>query len=512
MKKIKISWLNFVLFSALFITFMNFKLFSYIYFNLIEEKAMEYFILFPIIYFSLLVAIFSLLFFNYTNKILLSLFVVITFLSVYFMQTYGVIIDSDMIANAMQTDFKESSELLGSWKFLGLFLVGVVLPLIFIFKLEIAKTKIWIRGATCGISLLVALMVLVIFSSKLVPFFRNYNDTRMYNAPFYQIYSAVKYLKREIEPQGELRQIALDAKKQATKDKSILVLVVGETARANNYSLGGYEVDTNPYTKEENVIFFDNVYSCGTATAISLPCMFSLSKRVEFSNKEYQENILDVLARVGVNVSWYGNNSGGCKGICDRLATKEILREDFDGILLDKLKNELNNLQDENLIVLHLQGSHGPTYYKRYPKEFEKFSPTCQTNDLAKCSIEEIKNTYDNTLFYTDYLLKEMIALLKQKGKDYKSALLYVSDHGESLGENGVYLHGMPYFIAPKTQKHIPMIFWSNNEDLNKEALNDQKTDLSHDNLYSILLGFFKVESETYEARFDILNAGGGAN
>ncbi|PZT48151.1 lipid A/FlgG phosphoethanolamine transferase EptC [Helicobacter valdiviensis] len=509
--KIKISWLGFVLFSALLITFMNFKLFSYIYSNLAVENALEYFILFPIIYFALLVAIFSLLFFRFSAKILLSLFVIITFFSVYFMQSYGVIIDSQMITNAMQTDFKESSELLGSWKLFLLFVTCVLLPLIFVFKMQIAKTRFMIRGATFGISLLVAVLLLGVFSTKLVPFFRNYNDARMYNAPFYQIYSAMKYFKNTMKHKEELEKIAVDAKMQEQKHKKILVLVVGETARAENYSLGGYNAKTNPYTPEENVVFFENVSSCGTATAISLPCMFSLSKRSEFSNNEYRENVLDVLSRVGVSVSWFGNNSGGCKGVCDRLEQKQILREEYDGILLQKLQNKLQNLEDTNLIVLHLQGSHGPTYYKRYPKEFEKFTPTCQTNDLARCSKEELHNTYNNTIVYTDYLIEEMIDLLKKKS-DYKAALLYVSDHGESLGESGVYLHGMPYLIAPKVQKHVPMIFWSNDRELNQYALSNQKEALSHDNLYSTLLGFFKVTSKTYETKFDILNAGGGGN
>lgn len=507
--RISISWFKFVFFGALFITLMNVKLFNYIYVNLEEESQLHYFVLFPVIYFGLLLSIFSLLFVRYTSKALLSIFILITFFSVYFMHSYGVVIDHDMIRNIVNTDMRESKELLFSWKLLILFVVFVCLPVYLIFKIQIIYQGLWVRCSTFLTSLFIAIMVFGVFSSKFIPFFRNHNDARMYNAPFYQIYSAVKFAKKELKPKEELGRIALDAKID-DNNKKLFVFVVGETARASNYSLGGYtNNDTNLYTKDiissENGVFFDNVRSCGTATAISLPCMFSKSKREEYNGSEYKENVLDVLNRVGVNVSWSGNNSGGCQGVCDRLSNKNLLSEEFDSVLLDSLATNLQTLDDNNnLIVLHLQGSHGPTYYRRYPKEFEKFKPVCNTNDLAKCTKEELYNTYDNTILYTDFLLSKIVSLLQQYD-DYEVAMLYVSDHGESLGENGIYLHGMPYFIAPEVQKHVPMIFWSNNEELTKIAkINANKT-LSHDNIYSTLLGFFNVETKTYEEEFDIL-------
>lgn len=253
-------------------------------------------------------------------------------------------------------------------------------------------------------------------SKTFIPFFRTYNEIRMYNVPFYPIYAVYRYCVRFVKVKPEFKTIANDAYRENNHTKKLLVLVVGETARAANYSLGGYaKNDTNFYTKKDNVVFFDNFSSCGTATAVSLPCMFSLSKRQNYSSSEYQENVMDILQKTGVKASWIDNNSGGCKGVCDRLSDKQQLSSDWDENLLPFLKERLGNLDTQNIIVLHLQGSHGPAYYKRYPSEFKKFIPTCDTNELSKCDSEALINTYDNTLLYTDYLLSEIIKLLKEK-------------------------------------------------------------------------------------------------
>lgn len=506
MKLFNISWLKFVIINAIYISTINFKLFDYIHTNLHHKNNDILIIAFIIIYFCLLLSIFALLFIPYLSKILSIIFISVSSISGYFMLNYGVIIDHDMIRNALQTDKKEVFDLLNFNMFLYIFFTAI-LPIFFILKFNINycnfKKHLIIKFSTIFISLIIAFGLFFILSKTLIPFFRTYKEVRVYNTPFYQIYSAIKYAKLELLPKEEFKQISLDAN-LSKHDKKIMILVVGETARAANFSLGSYKKnDTNFYTKNENIIFFNNVSSCGTATAISLPCMFSISKRANFSNSQYQENVLDVLQRVGVNISWFDNNSGGCKGVCDRLKNKKLFLNDFDGFLIEEAKEQLKNLKDENLIVLHLQGSHGPTYYKRYPKEFKKFTPSCDTNELQKCTQEELFNTYDNTLLYTDYILSQLINLLKEQ-KDYKSMLLYVSDHGENLGENGIYLHGMPYFIAPKEQTNIPLMMWSNDKNLNKILLTKKSNDLSHDNLFSTLIGFFDVNTKDYEKNMDI--------
>ncbi|ECQ6885745.1 sulfatase-like hydrolase/transferase [Campylobacter coli] len=489
MFKFKLSWFGFVLFNSILITLLNFNLHSFVYEKLSQNLLLT--LVFIVAYFGLVHMIFSLIFVKYLTKILSIFFILSSCTSLYFITFYGVLIDSDMIQNVMQTDIKEVKDLL-SWR-LVLLAIVVLLFCVFILRIRIENNteqgffkKIRVRVLSALLGCSIFLIAFVPLSKTFIPFFRTYNEIRMYNVPFYPIYAVYRYCVRFVKVKPEL--------------------VVGETARAANYSLGGYaKNDTNFYTKKDNVVFFDNFSSCGTATAVSLPCMFSLSKRQNYSSSEYQENVMDILQKTGVKASWIDNNSGGCKGVCDRLSDKQQLSSDWDENLLPFLKERLGNLDTQNIIVLHLQGSHGPAYYKRYPNEFKKFIPTCDTNELSKCDSEALINTYDNTLLYTDYLLSEIIKLLKEK-KDYESSLIYLSDHGESLGENGIYLHGMPYAIAPSYQTHIPVIFWSNDKKLMMTAQNHKGLKLSQDNLFSTLLGYFDVKTMVYESDYDLLN------
>ncbi|EAK7342894.1 phosphoethanolamine transferase [Campylobacter coli] len=509
MFKFKLSWFGFVLFNSILITLLNFNLHSFVYEKLSQNLLLT--LVFIVAYFGLVHMIFSLIFVKYLTKILSIFFILSSCTSLYFITFYGVLIDSDMIQNVMQTDIKEVKDLL-SWR-LVLLAIVVLLFCVFILRIRIENNteqgffkKIRVRVLSALLGCSIFLIAFVPLSKTFIPFFRTYNEIRMYNVPFYQIYAVYRYYVRFVKAKPEFKTIANDAYRENNHTKKLLVLVVGETARAANYSLGGYtKNDTNFYTKKDNVVFFDNFSSCGTATAVSLPCMFSISKRENYSSSEFQENAMDVLYKTGVDAVWFDNNSGGCKGVCDRLAYKQKLSSDLDENLLAPFKEKLNHLSDQNIIVLHLQGSHGPTYYKRYPSEFKKFTPTCDTNELSKCDSEALINTYDNTLLYTDYLLSEIIKLLKEQ-KSYESSLFYLSDHGESLGENGIYLHGMPYAIAPSYQTHIPAIFWSNDKNLMNLAKEYKGLKLSQDNLFSTLLGYFDVKTSVYEPEYDLLN------
>ena len=288
--------------------------------------------------------------------------------------------------------------------------------------------------------------------------------------------------------------------------KRLMIFVVGETARAANYSFQGYNVnDTNAYLKQDSVVYFSDFSSCGTSTAISVPCIFSDLKRHNFSySTYYRENVLDILQKLGVNVVWLDNNTSACQGVCKNLEKVKLFKEPYDEVLLEAILEPLKELKEQNLIVLHLQGSHGPTYFQRYPDSFKRFTPTCDTNELQKCNEEELTNTYDNTLLYTDFLLHSLIEILKKFHEEYEVSLIYVSDHGESLGENGIYLHGMPYFMAPKEQTHVPFIFFSENTELMELARKRKDLPFSHDILFSTLLGYFGVQSEVYRAEDDL--------
>lgn len=503
----RLTWFWFVFLNSLMIVLLNFNLFHFVYEKNMQNEFISF--VFIVAYFALVHLVCSLLFVKFFTKFFSILFIISSFLSVYFISFYGILIDSDMIQNVVQTDIKEVRDLL------NLRLIScIVLALLLVFyvvKVKIDyygsfKSYMKIKIINMILALIIVSAVLIPLSKTFLPFFRNYSEIRMYNIPFYQIYAVYRYYVRFVKAKPEFKTIANDAYKEDNSTKKLLVLVVGETARAANYSLGGYtKNDTNFYTKKDGVVFFDNFSSCGTATAVSLPCMFSVSKRQDYSNSEFQENAMDILHKTGVDAVWIDNNSGGCKGVCDRLTYKQKLSSDLDENLLPPFKEKLNHLSEQNIIVLHLQGSHGPTYYKRYPPAFRKFTPTCDTNELSKCDSKALINTYDNTLLYTDYFLSEIIKLLKEQ-KGYESSLFYLSDHGESLGEKGVYLHGMPYAIAPSYQTHIPAIFWSNDERLMNLAKEHKDLKLSQDNLFSTLLGYFDIKTSVYEPEYDLLS------
>ena len=270
--------------------------------------------------------------------------------------------------------------------------------------------------------------------------------------------------------------------------------------------------DTNFYTKQiakdtQRLVYFSEVSSCGTSTAVSLPCMFSSSKRQDYKSFEFKENALDILQKIGVKIFWLSNNAGACKGVCDRIENKQVkmINAEYDEALFVDFDEALKQLDSQNIVILHVQGSHGPAYYKRYPQSFKKFQPSCETNQLEKCSSKELVNTYDKTILYTDYILSELVKKL-EKYKDYKPSVLYVSDHGESLGENGLYLHSMPYAIAPSTQTHVPLIFYSLDKNLSDKAVKNKDLKLSHDNIFSTLLGYFSVKSSFYDETYDLLS------
>ncbi|RKO64347.1 lipid A/FlgG phosphoethanolamine transferase EptC [Campylobacter sp. P255] len=502
--RLKLSWVQFTLLNTVFIMAFNFPLFEFVY-DKIEQDLMLFGIFFGI-YFFLVLSILSLVYLPYLSKIL-SIFLLSTCaICSYFVSNYGVLIDDHMIQNVVETDNREFFSYF-NFSFVLYILAFVVLPSVLVILTKIEYERYFFKKSVLFLGSLAICFGLIALSSKsFLPFLRSHNIVRMYNLPFYPIYSSIEFTKKKLASKKELTIISDDASLKDNNASRLMILVVGETARASHYSLGGYTYnDTNFYTKNEaNLVYFSDVSSCGTATARSLPCMFSRHKREDFKDGLYEENALDILQKVGVKSVWFGNNSGGCKGNCDRIK-HQLIAKDYDESLLELVEKELQNTHTNQIIVVHLQGSHGPTYYKRYPKEFKKFTPTCDTNELNTCSQEQIINTYDNTLLYTDFILKNLIDLLR-KSPIQEASLLYLSDHGESLGENGIYLHGMPYLIAPKDQKHIPMIFWSKDGNLTQALQAKKDYKLSHDNLFSSLLGYFGVNSKEYEANYDIFS------
>jgi lipid A ethanolaminephosphotransferase len=302
----------------------------------------------------------------------------------------------------------------------------------------------------------------------------------------------------------------------------LLIFVLGETARARNHGLNGYLRDTTPRMRAARGYYFPDTESCGTATAISVPCIFSGFTRQEFSLLRGRENetLIDVVVRARARVMWLDNDSG-CKGVCDKADFVDFTGsahprwcpepgECHDEILLDGLEAKIRAEKRDTLVVLHLKGSHGPAYYKRYPPAFERFVPACRSSDLASCDQASLRNAYDNTILYTDHVVGESVQLLERLGDQFATALLYVSDHGESLGENGLYLHGMPYAVAPKEQTRVPMFAWVSPQFIRLERWNaacmlgQTRVPRTHDNVYATVLGFMEIDSIEYKRELDL--------
>jgi lipid A ethanolaminephosphotransferase len=478
--------------------------------------------------FFLLVAFFngclSLVSFKYTLKPCLILLLLIATFAAYFMKTYGVMIDHSMVKTVLTTDLGNVTELLSVKMFYYFVLLGL-LPSLFVLRTEIRRKgfvrELFMASGTVLMSLVCVVVILVFFYKDYISLGKNYNYVRHLINPVSSLYVAASSAKKSLTG-GKMvvRPIGEDARVEKTWQergkKNLVILVVGEAARAQNFSLNGYTKKTNPALEKEDVLNFSSMYSCGTASSVSLPGMFSHFSRESFSEFKAQrhQGLLDVLSHAGVQVLWRDNNSG-CKGVCDRVQTENMAQlcpsgECQDMILLEGMQEYLDKMSGDTVIVLHQKGSYGPGYYRRSPSEFKAFLPECTTNQLQECRAEELVNAYDNTILYTDYFLAQVIELLKTNSGQFNTAMLYLSAYGESLGEKNIYLHGLPYVIAPDEQKHVPFILWFANSFLEKNGLDQaclQKKihdPLSHDNLFHSVLGLMGVKTVMLDKDLDI--------
>lgn len=479
------------------------------------------FILSLTVFFSLVTAIFFLLICHgKATRWILAIYLLIVSQAAYYMDKFGVVVDVSMLDNIMQTDVREFAGLLTVSLVVRTVLLGVIpawLVIKYFPKSVSGFTEILPRLRVLGILLLLLIVVVAPLSGGYASFIRQHKVTRFYANPIYSTYSIVKYADQQINIAKvvPLKHIAQDAKKLGSSGKpELMVMVVGETARADRFSLNGYHKETNPMLTKQGVVSLSNVSSCGTSTSVSVPCMFSALGRKEYDKETAlnQQNALDVLAAHGVKILWRDNNSDS-KGVATRLKVEDFRTptlnpacegECRDIGMLTGLAQYIEARKGKDiLIVFHQMGNHGPEYYKRYPKEFEKFKPVCTTGELKDCSQEEIDNSYDNAVLYTDYFLSKVIDFLKKYDDDRATAMLYVSDHGESLGEHGIYLHSAPYMVAPKEQTHVPGIVWvGKNFDYKKEQLLPHKDDaLSQDDLFCTLLVTFKLDTKMCEAK-----------
>jgi lipid A ethanolaminephosphotransferase len=467
---------------------------------------------------------------RWTVKPLLSALIVATAFAAHFMQDLGIYLDPSMLRNVLHTDPAEARELL-SPGLLGHLLLYAGLPLLVLRRVRVVSRPwpraVLVRAAWMLLAAATLAGAILAMFQPLASFMRNQREARYLITPANALWSLG--LVAVSDARGAVTQkqaIGLDATPGPSWGSSrprLVVLVVGETARAANWGLNGYARQTTPELARLPVISFDRATSCGTSTEVSLPCMFAPVGRRDYdeSRIRHSQSLLHVLVRAGVDVQWL-DNQGGCKGVCDALPFSTVLSRRPQGLcrdgdcldegLLAGIDEQLQRARGVQLLVLHPIGNHGPGYHRRYPEAFARFTPACRSDDLQACTQAEIANAYDNALLYTDHVLAQAIGRLQARERQLDTALVYVSDHGESLGESNLYLHGMPYPIAPAVQKQVPLLMWMSEGfrrglGLDEACLRRRAAQpASHDHLFHTLLSMLDVRTALHEPAWDLVD------
>lgn len=463
-----------------------------------------------------------------TAKPVLAALFIVAALAAHYMARYRVFFDASMIRSIFHTDYKEAAELATPGMLVAVLAYGIA-PAVLVWRLNLVRRAARAAIAARAIFLLAALTTagagLAYAFQDLSALMRNHKELRYLITPANLIVSSARVMAAEsAEVKGARIPVGADATAGAAVSGAgkprLLVVVVGETARAANWGLNGYRRNTTPELAALAPINFSHMTSCGTNTEVSLPCMFSPFGRKSYDETKIRrhESVLHVFEHAGIKTLWRDNQSG-CKGVCDGLASQrpEDSRDPafcdgdhcFDEVLLDGFEDLLRAHPRDLVVVLHQIGNHGPAYSRRHPAAYARFTPGCDEADLGKCTREQIVNSYDNALLYTDHFLAGTIRRL-QSQRSHDAAMVYVSDHGESLGEKGIYLHGMPHSIAPREQVEVPMVMWmsdgfAHGAGVNLGCLRERSVlPASHDHLFHTLLGLMRVHTSVHDPAFDL--------
>ena len=486
----------------------------------------------PLFLFLCLNVVFHLLLLPFLHKIIIPLVLLLSAAVSYSVIFLGVYFDRAMLTNVLITTPAESAKLLTVPYALWLLALGVVPALLYL-RVRVVYRRWWrelaLRLGAVLLSLALALLLSHHYYQEYAAYGRNNHDLPHLIVPTNFIVASISKIKHQRRANRPYETVAADAHQQKTDpQRRVSVFIIGEATRAQNWGLNGYARQTTPrLAARSDIINFTQVSSCGTDTATSVPCMFSVMDHAHYdeAHAEMQDNLMDIFQRAGIYVYWVDNNTG-CKGVCNRIPNELITHrnlpeycqggECMDDILLTDFDKLIDSAQEKDaVLVLHTIGSHGPAYYARYTPEYRQFTPTCDTNEIHRCTNEELVNTYDNTLLYTDKFIADVIGRL-EKRTDMASMVFYASDHGESLGENGIYLHGTPRSIAPKEQTRIPMIFWFSpawlqEGDFDMQCLRQraQSGSYSQDNFYSTLYALMRLDTQapgsTWQQALDII-------
>lgn len=446
----------------------------------------------------------------------------------WFMDNYGTIVDVEMLQSAVSTTNAEAGHLVTSAYVWHMLAFGVVPAALIVWARVDHRTylqKLKWNMAVIAPALLFFAIAALSHASTYMSLGREHRDWFATLNPISPIVNVVKLAIRTSRDHNIVVQpLGLDAHVVAAAAPAgkprVTVIIAGETARAESFSLGGYGPVTNPELAKQDIVYFPQTSSCGTITEVSLPCMFSVYTRKQYTHQKglETENLLDVLGHAGIRTEWWDNNTGD-KSIANRTAYQPLYKsanpkycndgECLDSILLDQLDSWLDNVKTDSVLVIHQLGSHGPAYYLRYPEEYRRFMPDCRTSEFAKCTRQEIINAYDNSILYTDHIVSTVIDRLKARESRLSPSMIYMSDHGESTGEYGLYLHGAPYFMAPTQQTHVPFVLWlgqdANAEIDGKCLAAEALKPHSHDNLFHTVLGMMHVETKVHDAALDTL-------
>ncbi|AFI05063.1 phosphoethanolamine--lipid A transferase EptA [Helicobacter cetorum] len=430
--------------------------------------------------------------------------------ALYFISTYGVFLNKSMMSNVLNTNTHEVLDFLSVKLFLFIAILGI-LPSYLIYKIPLKRS--FKKPQFLALLVLVAIFIAnaLINAKTWLWFDKHAKSIGGLSLPFaYSVnafrVSVLKLFSPTIKPLPLFLPNA---------SKSFVVLVIGESARKHNYALYGYEKPTTPRLskrlKNQEITLFDAT-SCATYTTASLECILDSSFKDGFST---YENLPTYLTKAGIKVFWYSANDGEKNVKVTRyLKRSELIKKCrtckeialYDEALLYNVPNLLKEHSNENvLLILHLAGSHGPRYDKKVPLNFRVFKPYCSSVDLSRCSKESLMNAYDNTIFYNDFVLDKLISMLKNTKQP--TLMLYLSDHGESLGEGAYYLHGIPKSIAPKEQYEIPFILYANKLFKEKHSLDQIQTPLSQNVIFHSILGVFesfKIPNAVYQPHLDL--------
>ena len=446
--------------------------------------------------------VFFLVFFlsRFVGKCLLVIFFIVNAVAIYFVNTYGVIIDEAMVGNVLKTDYAEATSFFSIKLIVYIVLLGII-PAIYISKAKIINVTVKRFFIVTGLVLLCMLALVFANASNWLWIDKNSKTLGGLAMPWcYTVNISLYYAHKHQENEKE---ILLPNAVIKDNQKSVVVLVIGESARSQNFSLYGYGKNTNPLLSKTPGVFHFNAASCATYTAAGVKCI------LEHANtSDFYEMLPNYLYRNGIEVIWRTSNWGEPPIHIKNYQNADALRKNckgeecnYDEILLTGLKEQIAaSTKNKILIVLHTSTSHGPTYSKKYPPQFETFKPVCNTVELGKCAQSELINAYDNTIVYTDYILHNVIDNLKQL-KEYKSAMIFVSDHGESLGEKNLYMHGLPLSLAPKEQYEIPFIVWMSDNSSKQLKPNNM---LSQNHVFHSVLNFLEIQSPVYNEELNI--------